>query len=166
MPSEHVDVMVSRIQRDYKLCLVFTLWTSDHFYPLSVPSAGTFIVSLRDTGCASGFSLGVGLPLEPTCALVAIPVEERGKIDTSLLGPSLANNSVGISASKRVVLHPSVRSTFSEGKLRDDLKELRESNDTITSGIHEVRQKIVEGFALAGLTATRDRIGRVVPPMP
>ena len=167
MPIEHLDMMVSRIQGDYRLCLVFTTWTANQFYPLSVPSAGTFTVSVRDEGCASGFSLGVGLTVDPTCALVAIPVEQRGKIDDSLLGSSLANYSVGTSSSQRVVLHPNVRQEVPEGKLRTDLKELRGINDNcLLADIHEVRRLIVSGFEAAGISTERDRIGRVIPPRP
>ena len=166
MPIEHLDLMVNRIQGDYRLCLVFTTWTANQFSPLSVPSAGTFTVSVRDEGCASGFSLGVGLTVDPTCALVAIPVEQRGKIDDSLLGSSLANYSVGTSSSRRVVLHPNVRQEVPKGKLRTDLKELRAINDSLLADIQEVRGLIVTGFEAAGISTERDRIGRVIPPKP
>jgi hypothetical protein len=164
MPVDQLDYMVSMIQRDYNLHLVVGVTKGTGFYPLSVPSEGTFIVSVRDHGCMSGFSLGVGLPLAPRCALVAIPVENKGAIDLSLLPSSLANYSVGISPSRRVVLHPGVRQSIPEDQLRNDLKELRQTNDVLWSSIRDPRQKMTEGFGLVGIVPPKDRIGRIVPP--
>jgi len=164
MPIEHLDAMVQMIGRDYTLRLVFTVWQNRQFFPLSVPSEGTFLVKVNDPGCASGFSLGVGLPLDPRCALVALPVEERGTLDLSLLRPSLANYSVGISPSRRVVLHPQVRQSIPEDQLRRDLHELRENNDVLTKSIHDIRNLIAKGFAMAGIVVARDRVGRIIQP--
>jgi len=165
MPIEHLDAMVQMIGRDFSLRLAFTIWTDDKFYPLSVPSQGTFVVQVADSGCASGFSLGVGLPLDPRCALVALPVENRGKLDLSGLRQSLANYSVGLSHSRRVVLHPDVRS-LPEEHLRRDLHELREINDSLPTNLHKLRPLIERAFAIGGIVVARDDVGRIIPPKP
>ena len=38
-------------------------------------------MTVRDQGCMSGYSLTIGLPLNPRCALIAIPVENQGTVD-------------------------------------------------------------------------------------
>ncbi len=140
MPMQHLDAMVQMIGREFSLRLVFTVSIGTQFFPLSVPSEGTFLVKVNDLGCASGFSLGLGLPLDPRCALVALPVEDRAKLDLSLLRPSLANFSVGISPSRQVVLHPQVKQSVPEDQLRRDLQELRQNNDTLHQSVHELRR--------------------------
>jgi hypothetical protein len=165
MPIQHLDTFVQMIGRDFTLRLVFTVWEGTKFFPLSVPSEGTFIVQVDDPGCMSGSSLGVGMALDPRCAFVALPVEERRKLDLSLLPQSLANFSVGISPSRRVVLHPDVR-TLPEDQLRRDIHELRQNNDVLTSTVHEARRKIEEIFAVSGIRVARDGVGRIIPPTP
>ena len=164
LPQDQLDGLVAAIRAAYDLQLVFTIGRGTEIAPLFVPSAGLFQFTFPDTGCLSGHAMGIGLPLDQRCALVATPVEQHGRLDQSRLPGSVANCSVGTSASRRVVFSPDILSATSKENLRQVLQELRRANDFLVSAVREAQELVMGAFAQVGLQADREGSGRVRPP--
>jgi hypothetical protein len=164
MSQDQLNEFVATIARAYDLQLVFTVRNGDLVAPLFVPSGGVFKITYPDEGCLSGHAVGVGLPLAPSCALVATPSDQHGKADLSRLPGSIANCSVGTSDSRRVVVFPTGIANGTNDLLRRTLHELRELNDLLVAAVQEARDLVIGMFDTAGLPVARDESGRLRPP--
>ncbi len=163
-PESHIDILVNMIRSDYDLQLVFTTsMPGDNWAPLSVPSTGVFPFALPDAGNMSHYTIAMGMPVDPTCALVATPIEKHGKLDLSLLPKQLANLSVGTKPARRVVLYPPVVASISEDQLRRDFHELRERNEMLVTSAEKIRELVLKMMDVVGIQPGMDRAGRIAP---
>ena len=128
-----------------------------------MPSTAIFPVAFPDPGCVSQHAFGLGLPLHPTCALVATPIERDGPPDLSLVSPSLLTFSVGKSPTKRVVLSPRTLKEIPPADLARALREKRRLTDETHDGVLKLKRLVREGFAVAGIRPAVDRAGRFRP---
>jgi hypothetical protein len=158
-----INGLVTEMMRSYNLRLYQTLWNGSSFAPLCVPSSGMYRFTFPDTGCQSGHSIGVGIPIDLHCALVATPAENHGQLDLSRIPGSLANCSVGTSEARRVVIMPLLYQQQGEDSLRTILKELRATNDFLITAVVENRSLVVDMYAESGIEVGRDGAGRIPP---
>jgi hypothetical protein len=165
-PTDDIDGLVRAIAESYDLQLVTTVGDGERLAPVFVPSSGLFKFTYPDAGCASGNAVGLALPIDMHCALLATPAEKHGTRDLSRAPGSLSNCSVGTSAARRVVIPPTVFSAYSEDELRTILLELRQANDFLVSAVHDAQELVVGAYAEAGLEVGRDGAGRVTPKVP
>lgn len=164
MPIEDVDWLVAEIGKHYRLASVTTGPEPDGAVaPLFVPSTGVFSIVAKDSGCQSGHSFVLALPIDLNCALIAIPQDRAGTVDLTDLPRQVSNYSVGTSTSRRVVLLPSLLTGYSEAELADRLTALRQVNDLLRAKVEEGREIVVGAYASQGLDAPRDQVGRIPP---
>lgn len=165
MPEPELNGLVMEMMRSFDLRLMHTVCNADStgYAPLYVPSNGLFQVILRDRGCLSGHSIGLGLPIDVTCALIATPVERQGDIDVSQSRGMLSALSIGTSMARRVVVMPGLYEQDGEIKLRELLHELRRGNDTLLGLVEEKRRLVRSAFAESGIDVGRDGAGRIPP---
>ena len=164
MPMDQLDALVLALREEYDLRLVFTQGRNGLIAPLYFPSSGLFYFVFGDTGCLSGHSISIGLPLEQHCALVATPSEQHGKLDLTRLSDGLSNYSIGTSSAKRVVLPPGAFETLSKEELRSALREQRDLNDNLLRTVREKHQLVIDAFAEFGLVPERGGSGRIRRP--
>jgi hypothetical protein len=157
-----LDRLVASIKEDLALRLVFTTSAENSIAPLFVPSSGTFAFTFVDKGCVSGRSIGIGLPLDVHCALIAVVADKGGDGELALLGPALSNFSIGSSQSTRVVLPPNLLGTLAEPEAARILKEQRQQCESLVSELRDVRQLVLQALAEVGVHPHVDRTGRIV----
>ncbi len=77
MPEAELNGLMMLMREDHDLRLMHTVQSPDGagFAPMYVPSTGLFPFLLRDSGCLSGWSFGLALPIDVRCALLVTPVE-------------------------------------------------------------------------------------------
>lgn len=159
------DQLVVSIRDEYDLALVRTIRVGDEVAPLFFPSTGIFPFSFVDSGCLSGWSVGLGLPLDLMSAVVAVPRNGTGIRDISRVPASIANFSVGTSAARNVVVPPIVLEGIGEAEIARNLEKQRVLNDNISSNVAEAKDLVISAFDVGGLAAPRDGAGRI-PPRP
>ncbi len=158
------DAIVASVREEFDLCLIYTVGQDNKIAPVYVPSSGVFPLVYSDSGCLSGNSIGLGLPLEPYCALAVIPVDRHGKRDLSRIPPSISNFSIGRSTASRVVVPPSVIEAYPEDELRTILLETRATGDSLLEAFRASRQIVLDAFASVGLRLEQDMAGRLSTP--
>jgi hypothetical protein len=163
LPDAELDGLVTEMMRSYNLRLFQTVWNGSAFAPLYVPSSGMFRLTFPDPGCQSGHSIGVAIPIDVHCALVATPAENHGQLDLSRIPGSLANCSAGVSESRRVVIMPLLYQQAGEDSLRAILQELRRTNDFLVDAVTENRSLVRDMYAEVGIDVGRDGAGRIPP---
>ena len=163
-PDSEADAIVASVREEFDLCLIYTVGDEARIAPLYVPSSGVFPFTYRDSGCLSGHSIALGLPLEQYCALAVVPSDVRGKRDVSLIPSSISNFSVGTSNASRVVVPPGVLKAYPEDELRRLLREMREATDRLLEYAKTGRQIVTDAFASVGLMPESDVSGRLRKP--
>lgn len=163
LSEPELDALVTEMMRSYNIRLYQTVSNGSAFAPLYVPSSGVFRFTFPDGGCQSGHSIGVGIPIDLHCALVATPAEFHSQLDLSRIPGSLANCSVGTSESRRVVIMPQLYQQEGEDSLRRILGELRARNDFLLDAVTENRALVVDMYAESGIDVGRDAAGRIPP---
>ena len=73
--TEETDQLVLAIRSEYDLTLATTVRKGEMLAPLFFPSSGLFPLTYPDTGCLSGHTVALGLPLDMWSALIALPRE-------------------------------------------------------------------------------------------
>src|SRR3569623_90256 len=164
MPPAELDRLVVEIKNDLDLRLISTVSHGTKFAPLFVPSSGLFQFTFPDTGCISGHSIGIGLPLDLRCALVLMPADKAGRADLSLLPASIANYSIGTSQSRLVVLPPDLLGVMSEREAARVLIEQRQLADSLYADDQKLRQTVSGMFSTMGIGLATDRTGRIQRP--
>jgi hypothetical protein len=165
MPDPELNVLVMDMMRTYDLRLMHTVSNHDNtaYAPLYMPSTGMFRTIVRDHGCLSGHSIGLGLPIDVTCALIATPTERHGNLEMAPTRKALSSASIGTSTARRVVLVPGLYEQDGEERLRGMLRELRRNNDTLIEITDEKRRLVRAAFAETGIDVGRDAAGRIPP---
>jgi hypothetical protein len=160
--TDETDQLVVAIREEYDLALVTTVGKGGMFAPLFFPSSGLFPLTYPDTGCLSGHSVALGLPLNLTSAIVSLPRENAGVRDVSRLPGSLSNLSVGIDNARKVVVPPLFLAQ-EEDQITKIIEGLRQSNTNLVAMVKDSKRLVLEAFAETGLDAPRDRAGRIPP---
>lgn len=103
---EETDQLVVAFREEYDLALGFVPMHEGMFPPLYFPSSGLSPVSYRDTGCISGNTIALALPLDVRTALLSLPRDQAGVRDLARVPGSLQNLSIGVANARKVVVPP------------------------------------------------------------
>ena len=103
---DETDQLVVAIRAEYDLALATTVGKDGMLAPLFFPSSGLFPLTYPDSGCISGHTVALGLPLDLWSALIALPREDAGMRDVSRIPSSISNLSVGVANARKVVVPP------------------------------------------------------------
>lgn len=101
---------------------------------LSVPSTGLFCVTVPELA-PFGNPFGFGVPIAPSCALLATPVEWPDKPDLSQTQTIMSTLSIGASTARRVVVLPGMYEQKGEVALRELLLQARRQNEMLISAV-------------------------------
>ncbi len=163
MPEAELNGFAMAMTEIYDLRLVHTEITeTGAFAPLVFPSTGLFPFSVQDPSCLSGRSFGLGLAIDVHCAIVATPVERKGRIDMSNARAILASCSIAASPARHVVLMPAHYDQLGERVLRERLRAMRASNDLVIKLAQQAREIVCHAARETGLEPTIDGSGRIV----
>ena len=163
MPAHGVDQFTLAMKEDFDLRFVPTRFDGDSYAPLFMPSTGMFRVLLPDTGCLSGFSTALAVPIDVRAALLVSPAQKHGRIDASRLQGSISNWSVGANESRKVVVFPRHLEQLGKIELRRVILELRSWGQELLDKAESSRALVANAFATSGLEVPRDTAGRIPP---
>lgn len=161
MREDEVDQLVKRIRDEYDLHVIFTHHEGRKFAPLMVPSSGIFKFAHEDSSCLTGYSIGVGLPLDQSCALAATRRNENSLADLQPMSHRIANLSLGTSEATQVVIDPDIRASTAANELIEELRLQRATNDELVHNVYELREAVRRLYEEKGASVKRDRGGRL-----
>lgn len=161
MNPEETDQLVDLVREQYDLHVIFTIFEEHRMAPLMVPSTGFFKFVHADSCCLSGYGIGVGIPLQLGCALVATRQNPNSLIDLQSMSERIANASVGTSQASKVVIDPEVCAAQTEQELAEKLRQLRFINNRLIADVHKLRDGIQLLHSTKGKRLQRDRTGRL-----
>jgi hypothetical protein len=162
---EETDQLVVTIREEYDLALATTVGKDGMLAPLYFPSSGLFPLTYPDSGCISGHTVALGLPLDLWSALIALPRENTGVRDASRIPSSISNLSVGVANADKVVVPPLLLEQRPRAEVTQILKELRAANAHLLDLVKDSKRLVAAAFEQTGLEPPRDGAGRF-PPRP
>jgi hypothetical protein len=160
---EETDQLVVAMREEYDLALVTTVGKNGMLAPLFFPSSGIFPITYPDTGCVSGHSIALGLPLDMWSALVALPRDQAGVRDVSRIPGSISNLSVGVANARKVVVPPLLLQQQPEDDVARVLRELREGGSSLLAMVKDAKRLVEDAFDEVGIEPARDGTGRIPP---
>jgi hypothetical protein len=160
---EETDQLVVAIREEYDLTLATTVGKDGMLAPLFFPSSGLFPITYPDSGCASGHTVALGLPLDMWSALIALPRDQSGSRDVSRIPGSLANLSVGVANARKVVVPPLLMEQQPEADIARTLRELREGSCSLLALVKGAKRLVEDAFEEVGVQPPRDGTGRIPP---
>ncbi len=149
-PLDEIDEFVRQYLEQVSLSLVVAST------PMAVPSTGIFSVYFTDHRCLSGLGVGAALPVHPTRALVAMPLDDPSRTDLSTVADSLALRSFGNSNSRHVVLHRSLVEAMPLEQLKRYVRRCRKVNDDVFDRFEERRALVASMLQACGLQIEED----------
>lgn len=156
-PIEETDQLAIAMRQEYDLSLVI----GPAREPLLFPSSGLFPITYPDTGCISGNSVALGLPLSTSSALIALPRDQAGVRDVSRIPALISMLSIGVTNARKVVIPPSVLAEHDEAQLARTLVEMREASSRLLAMVNDARHIVDDAFGEVGLIPPRDSTGRI-----
>lgn len=163
---DETDQLVLAMRAEYDLALATTVAKDGMIAPLYFPSSGLFPVTYPDSGCISGHTVALALPLDMLHAIVALPCESVGKRDISRIPASLSNLSVGIANASKVVVPPVLLQDREQDDVARILRELRVENDKLLGLVKDSKRLVGDAFETMGLVPPLDGTGRFPPRRP
>jgi hypothetical protein len=145
------------------LALAITVGKDGMRAPLFFPSSGIFPITYPDSGCVSGHTVALGLPLDMWSALIALPRDQAGIRDVSRIPGSLSNLSVGVANARKVVVPALLLEQQPETEVAKILCELREGSLSLLALVKDAKRLVEDAFDEVGLQAPRDGTGRIPP---
>ena len=142
MPERDLDWMVRLALRKFDLRLLHT-----ESMPLCVPETGLFCMIMPDIRRFLQEPFGFGIPINPTCALLATPAESGEKLDLTKSRTILATSSVATSTARRVVVPPELYRQLGKDRLREKLLWFRQQNEQLLAVGQEKRRIVARMFA-------------------
>jgi hypothetical protein len=140
MSEPQLEEVVMLATRTFHLRVVPTATNAERtgYAPLYMPSTGLFCVVVPELAPFSS-PFGFGIPIAPSCALLATPAEWPDALDLSQTRRILSALSIGASTAQRVVVLPGMYEQKGEGLLRELLLQARRHNEMLISTVRRFR---------------------------
>jgi len=152
---DETDQLVVAMSEEYDLALATTVGKDGMLAPLFFPSSGIFPITYPDSGCVSGYTVALGLPLDMWSALVALPRDQGGNRDVSRIPGSMSNLSVGVANARRVVVPPLLMEQQLEEDVARILRELRNASCSLLALVKDAKRLVEDAFDEVGIEPPR-----------